>query len=279
MPPRILLTVVTAATMAIAVADAAAAATTVVRVIDGDTVKLRDGGRTRTVDLLGVDAPEPGACHGAEARKALQQLLPARATVRQQADGKRKGRYVYRGRTLVNAALLRAGAARATALDGLAKASQLTTAEQAAKTNTRGLWKACPAPPQPPPTPAPSPPAGTVVTGEEAKQRAIKDLAARAFIHITTTTFSSAESRLHLCSDGSYVEEVSTYSDFGGSTATRYTGRWEVLDAEYRDTTARASVRRLNDDGTIGFVEFVARGGQVTVNGNVVSVQASAVCA
>jgi endonuclease YncB( thermonuclease family) len=278
MPPRALLTALTATAVALGTADVAAAAT-IVRVIDGDTVKLRDGKRTRTVDLLGVDAPEPGACHAADAKKALQQLLPAKAKVRQQADGKRKGRYVYRGGTLVNAALLRAGAARATELDGLAKASQLTTAEQSAKTASRGLWKACPAPPQTNPAPSPSPAPNPPATGEDPKQRAVKDLRGRVFIHITTTTFSSAESRLHLCSDGSYVEEVSTYSDFGGSTAARYTGRWEVLSAQYSATSAQASVRRLNDDGTIGFVEFaVVNGGQVTVNGNVVSVATSGVC-
>ena len=99
------------------------------------------------------------------------------------------------------------------------------------------------------------------------------------FIHITTTTFSSAESRLHLCSDGSYVEEVSTYSELAGSTAARYTGRWEVTGAQYDSTGARASVRRDNDDGTTGFVEFAATSTQVTVNGNVVSVQTSGVCA
>ena len=99
------------------------------------------------------------------------------------------------------------------------------------------------------------------------------------FIHITTTTFSSAESHLHLCSDGSYVEEVSTYSDFGGSTAARYTGRWKVTSATYDATGARASVRRDNADGTTGWVEFAASSNPVTVNGDAVSVQTSGVCA
>src|SRR3954468_2790896 len=50
---------------------ACASAAEVSKVVDGDTLKVRAGDRLRTVDLLGIDAPEAGACDGAEAKKAL----------------------------------------------------------------------------------------------------------------------------------------------------------------------------------------------------------------
>ena len=46
--------------VALFVPVAPAAAATVVRVVDGDTVKVRDAGKLRTVDLAGVNALEWG---------------------------------------------------------------------------------------------------------------------------------------------------------------------------------------------------------------------------
>jgi endonuclease YncB( thermonuclease family) len=260
---RTLLTLLTA-TAALGLADSARAArtATVARVIDGDTVALKDG---RKVDLVGVTVPP---CYAAQARAKLRQLLPARAKVRLRSEPKqRRARYVFRGSKLINAELIRAGAAQA-APEGLEQAAKLTSAEAAAKSRAAGLWTTCT--PQPAPAPPPS---------EDPKQRAQRDLRGRDFIRITTTTFSSSESHLNLCSDGTFVEDVSTYSDFGGSTSGRYTGRWEVTAAAYEATSARATVRRDNADGTTGWVEIAATPSQVTVNGNAVSVQSSAVCA
>ena len=56
-------------------AHAAAPSTAVVKVVDGNTVKVREGKRTRSVDLLGLDGP---ACHAAQAKAALAKLLPPR---------------------------------------------------------------------------------------------------------------------------------------------------------------------------------------------------------
>jgi endonuclease YncB( thermonuclease family) len=262
--------------LALAPAAAGAASGTVVRVIDGDSVRVREGGRVRTVSLLGVGAPTD--CHKAQAARALKRLLPANARVQLGRDrkGPRQGRYIRRAGTLVNAALLRSGDARAGATEGLSQAAALNAAQTAAQQAGRGLWKTCAAPQTPPPPaqpqPQPAPPE------PDPLQRARGDLGGRVFIKLTTTTFSSAESRLHLCSDGSFVEYVETYSDFGGSTYGTYRGRWEVTAAEYRAEMAGARVRRLNDDGTEGWVEVVAQGGSVTVNGSVVTVQASDAC-
>src|SRR5262245_60469240 len=82
-----------------------ASAAEVSRVVDGDTLKVRSGDRVRTVELLGVDAPETGACDGAAAKKALARLLPRGAKVKVKDDSAvdGAGRYVFRGRTLINA--------------------------------------------------------------------------------------------------------------------------------------------------------------------------------
>jgi endonuclease YncB( thermonuclease family) len=268
---RALLTLLTA-TAALGLADSARAATTVARVIDGDTVALTNG---RKVDLLGVAVP---SCYATQARAKLKRLLPAKAKLRLRSDPGKRGRYVFRGRTLINAQLIRAGAAQAAA-DGLKLASKLTAAEAAAKSSGHGLWQTCPPTPTPTPSPTPTPTPTPPPPAGDPKDRARGDLRGREFIRITTTTFSSSESHLHLCSDGSFVEDVSTYSDFGGSTSGRYTGRWAVTAASYDASSARATVRRDNADGTTGWVEFAATPSQVTVNGYVVSVASSSVCA
>lgn len=94
---------------------------TVVRVIDGDTFVARLGMREVTVRLLNFDAPEatdqtkPPECLGPEATAFLRGLLPAGAAIELRYDTAREDRYgrtlaaVYRGETLVNAEVARAG--------------------------------------------------------------------------------------------------------------------------------------------------------------------------
>ena len=263
-PILALATVLTA--LAVAPSAANAAGATVVKVVDGDTVRIKEDGRTRTVELRGVDAPEKADCHGAEAAKALKRLLPRGARV-QVRNGS-----IKRAGKRVNEALVRSGDARATG-------GQLTAAQDAARQAGRGLWAACPAPPTPPPTGGtPPPPPSDVLTGDAAIQRARTDMQGRKFTRIRTTTFSSTESRLHLCSDGSFLDQVWTYSDFGGTTYGEYRGRWEVIAAEYRTGYAGARVRRLNNDGTEGFLDVVAQGGRITTNGEAASVEPSDAC-
>ena len=124
--------------------------------------------------------------------------------------------------------------------------------------------------------PTPTPP----TTGDAAKQRARTDLQGRVFIRITTTTFSSARVTPapllgRLVRRGGL--DVQRASPAARPRATRAAGRSRAPSTT--STGARASVRRDNDDGTTGFVEFAATSTQVTVNGNVVSVQTSGVCA
>lgn len=261
MRARPLTTLLLSSAVALGIAPTAGAAT-VKKVVDGNTIRVG----AKTYDMLGVDVP---ACHAKQARAALKRLLPRNANVRLKRDGAGKGRYVYRNHKLVNAALLKSGAARAGDLTHLKLAATLTAAQQAAQQAKRGLWTACAQP-------------------EDPRARARTDLAGRAFTRITATTFSSSETHLHLCADGRFVEDVSTYSEFGSgseyplpdsdATHRRYGGTWEVLAAEYRTEGAAARVRRVYDDGTESVLDFVATASGVTVNGASVSTQTSAVC-
>jgi hypothetical protein len=237
-------------------------------VVDGDTVKVRSGDRVRTVELLGVDAPEAGACDGAAAKKALAGLLPrgARVKIKDDAAVDGAGRYVFRGRTLINAAMLAAGHARVAGADGLKQRDKLVSAEQRARTAGKGLWTSCPAPPQT----NPPPPAG------DPRQKARDALAGLMFIKLTQQSSSTTtEARLHLCKDGFARYDVVTISDLTGTFASTAEGNWDVLDAT--DTTAR--VRFFNAQGEI-VRAFAAVGAQVFIDGVVqTSVERSDICA
>ena len=252
--------------VALFVPVAPATAATVDRVVDGDTVKVRDDGKLRTIDLAGVNAPERGACASTEARHGLARLLPAGARVRLQrdADAPSGARYVFRGGRLVNAAVLRRGLARTGDTGELSKRAGLEAAAQDAQQQRKGIWKSCePSPPQSP-SPSPQPPSG----GPEAVTRARADLAGRMFIKITSTSIlNSSEARLHLCRDGYAVLDTSWSNDAsGGSGVSRIEGSWEVVSAEYTATTASARVRLFNGDGET-FRTFFAQGQRVSIDG------------
>jgi micrococcal nuclease len=258
----------------------------VVRVIDGDTVQVRVAGRVRAVDLAGVDAPEPGGCHAGEARQALRRLLPRGARVRLVRDpaARASARYVYRGGTLLNARLLDGGHARAVGADQLRLKDTLVAGELAARTKRRGLWAECGYSPSPSPAPgrptpasppaAPPSPAG----GEDPRERARRDLAGRLFKNFSSTVYTSTDSYLNLCPDGTYIEEISFYSSLGAQSVERFTGTWQVLAAEYGAQGAAARVQFNNSNGTVGYSDFVAANNAVYINGKVNEVQPSQAC-
>ncbi|MCA0337240.1 MAG: thermonuclease family protein [Actinobacteria bacterium] len=97
---------------------------TVVRVVDGDTVRITVAGQERKVRLLNIDAPEtvhpsqPVACLGPQAADALSQLLPVGSKVHLEYDLRRTDRYgrdlavVNRpGQELVNVTMVATGLA------------------------------------------------------------------------------------------------------------------------------------------------------------------------
>ncbi len=119
------------------------------RVIDGDTFELATG---EIVRLIGIDAPEsvkPGEgvqCFGKEASSFLRGLIEHQEIRLEQdkSETDRYGRllrYAYLGDVLVNETLVREGYARAkTYRPDIAKQAMFTTAQEAARTEKRGLW-------------------------------------------------------------------------------------------------------------------------------------------
>lgn len=129
----------------------------VVRVVDGDTIEVRVGGRDETVRLIGIDTPEtvdprsPVECFGREASERTKALLPEGAGVRLVADVEPRDRYdrllayVYRDDgTFVNLALVEDGyASVATYPPNVAHTSEFTAAAARARDEGRGLWGTC----------------------------------------------------------------------------------------------------------------------------------------
>jgi endonuclease YncB( thermonuclease family) len=241
---------------------------TVVRVVDGDTLQVRANAAVRTVHLAGVDAPDREACGGGAARRALARLLPRGARVRLRRDAAAPGaRYVYRRGRLVNAALLRDGAAKPGDTGGLRKRAALLAAARGAEQQRRGVWAECP----PPPASAPDPAAG----GQDPIARARAELADRMFVSKTgTSLWDRSERRLHLCQDG-FAGDYWSWVFHSNTGSGRTEGSWEVVSAA--STTAR--VRLFNSEGET-FRTFSVEGGRVSIDGIAMTeVAASDVCA
>lgn len=137
---------------------------TVERVSDGDTVRVRIGGITERVRLLGINAPEreredhAGECWAQEATDTARDLLPEGARVSVVADPGQGERdqydrllgFVYRGGDggpgtgagSVNLALVEAGAARVYVYrrNPFSGADRFRAAEREARDGDRGLW-------------------------------------------------------------------------------------------------------------------------------------------
>jgi endonuclease YncB( thermonuclease family) len=108
------------------------------------------------VRLVQIDAPElfSAECYGRAARTALLRLAPPGSRVELEADPSldqvdrfgRLLRYVRRGSTNVNVALVRMGAAAPWFYGGDrgAYATRLLAEATRAKAAKRGLWSACP---------------------------------------------------------------------------------------------------------------------------------------
>ncbi len=140
----------------------------VVRVIDGDTIVCRVGHRDEHVRLIGVDAPEsqPNEKHfndarrdrrhtpeeliemGKESADFLTRLLPAGTRVGLEPDvqGRDKyGRvlaYVWKGDTMGNAELLKAGMASIMTIPpNVRYADDFHRLQQQARKRRAGLWR------------------------------------------------------------------------------------------------------------------------------------------
>jgi micrococcal nuclease len=155
----------------------------VTRVVDGDTIHVRVGTKTEKVRLLGIDAPESGACYSGPATQQLRRLV-LNKTVRLQGDRTQAKRDRYK-RLLAyvhlpngkdaEVELLRGGFATVYVYNNrpFARLAQYERAEDLAANARAGAWASCrtagttttatttatTALPILPPVPAPSPPA------------------------------------------------------------------------------------------------------------------------
>ena len=132
-------------------------AAVVTRVVDGDTVRVRFGGRDEAVRYIGMDTPEtvkpnaPVQCFGKAASAANHRLVSgARVELRLDAEPRdRYGRllaYLYRRADglFVNAELVRGGFARTLTIPpNIGHAAELGALERRARADRRGLWGAC----------------------------------------------------------------------------------------------------------------------------------------
>ena len=139
--------------------DAPAAGTArVVRVVDGDTIKVRTSSGNDTVRYIGVDTPEsvkpgvPVQCFAKAASHYNERLVDQQRVrlVQGTEPRDRYGRllaYVYRldDGAFVNAELVRRGYARTlTIAPNDRYAPRFAALERRARSAGRGLWAACP---------------------------------------------------------------------------------------------------------------------------------------
>ena len=124
----------------------------VIRVIDGDTVELKNGERLRYND---IDTPEtvhpskPIECYGVEARKKNKELVEGETILVELGNPEkdRYGRllgYVYIDDLFVNAELVRGGYAEVNSYGNPgSKLSNLLDIEKNAKKRMEGIWGTC----------------------------------------------------------------------------------------------------------------------------------------
>ena len=138
----------------------------VTRVIDGDTIDVKDGNREYRVRFAQVDAPETNECYGSQATNWLtQQLLSKRVKLERTTNGPdedqygRKVREVWLGSTSINVEIVRRGYAEhyeSFSSEDPDLAQRIAAAEDSAQANGRGLWTDC-AEPDPDPKPGCTP--------------------------------------------------------------------------------------------------------------------------
>ena len=124
----------------------------VIRVIDGDTVELKNGERLRYND---IDTPEtvhpskPIECYGPEASKKNKELVEGETILVELGNPEKDkyGRllgYVYIDDLFVNAELVRGGYAEVNSYGNPgSKIVELINIERDAKLKSTGLWSSC----------------------------------------------------------------------------------------------------------------------------------------
>jgi endonuclease YncB( thermonuclease family) len=235
------LPVLAAAAVALTLPAPAAATTStgiVVRVVDGDTVKVRLGPRTRTVHLKAVAAPRE--CYRTQARSRLRRMLPKGTRVKVKMNGSPRAEIVKAGRS-VNRAMVRGGHARAKRGGGRL-GRRLRRDEARAERRDRGLWKACDEAPG-----GMGGPDGTGLTngsepgdlgGQEATARLRLDLQNAAFRTFNNSGDLSEKSQLDICGSGDFRYHFDSTYLSGGFSVVQYTEKfgnpWTIAEALVR---------------------------------------------
>ena len=139
-------------------------AATVIRVVDGDTIRADIGGTEESIRLIGLDTPETHGrgglreCFGEEASRYVETLIPPGTPIRLARDVEARDRYgrllayVYRADDdlFVNLDLAVEGyAAPLTFPPNVAHTDRFVRAAAEARAAGRGLWGACGGPDTP----------------------------------------------------------------------------------------------------------------------------------
>lgn len=131
---------------------APAYAETILRITDGDTIRINTG---EDVRLVQIDTPEPmsSECYASEATEVLARLIFGK-TIRLEAEPvsanidqyKRLLRYVFVGKTNINVKMVELGAAAPYFFQGEKGkySKQLIKAAENARAKKIGLWGKCP---------------------------------------------------------------------------------------------------------------------------------------
>lgn len=115
----------------------------VVRVSDGDTIKVESQGVTYTVRLAAIDAPETAQPHGEDARRALStRVLDKRVEVRQIARDRYRRAIAFVECDKINVNLRMVEDGHAWHYDAYDDDPAFEAAEKKAKQDRLGLWKA-----------------------------------------------------------------------------------------------------------------------------------------
>ncbi len=224
---------------------------TVVSVLDGDTVRVKIGRRTGTIDLIGIKAPTGKSCFAREARTALRKLLPTRSaiSVLDETRVRGRGRYVTRNGKLINTEMLRKGNARLGSLTKVRRASALRAAERSGRRGKRGLHKACAAPK----LPATTEPAATPDTqpGPVPQAVAVRTaLAGGTLTELFTDNQRSERNDTRFCADGrTERREELIQNGRDQPLIVDIKGSWAVLDTQAApDGSITAQVVVRSDD-------------------------------
>lgn len=226
------------------------AAGIVTAVVDGDTLRVRQGPVVRTVDLAGIDAPERGECFAVAATRRLKASVAVGGTVRLAFPGRRPGTRARRvaalvrvDGVLVNRRMVIGGFARTDGADLFRAGRVLVDAEVAAQDAARGLWRVCEGF-TPVDGDAGGPPAGgtgaaapavpaipsTPVADAELRTRFDELLKGRAVLRETSDALSITQRKINFCSDGTYREVVNTiFGSAGGATLNTTDGTWTIV--------------------------------------------------